>query len=253
MSEAIENLSVILLTLLNKLLVIAAVLLTGIIVSFQFTGPMIERMKIDLLPEGAKLVYVSPLEVMMLELKLSIIIGLLFTLPIVAFYVYRAITKRYSIKIPISIGKGQFFFLSISVIIMFVLGAGYSYFLMLPLFLKFLYMDAAGSGVTATYSIFKFISFIASTTAIFGLVFELPIVLTFLTRNGFVQYSTLVTYRKHIYVLVMIIAATVTPGADVFSQMMVAVPMVIFFEISMVVVRIIGVKNKLSKPDSSLS
>lgn len=253
MSEAIENLSVILLTLRNKLLVIAAVLLTGIIVSFQFTGPMIERMKIDLLPEGAKLVYVSPLEVMMLELKLSIIIGLLFTLPIVAFYVYRAITKRYSIKIPISIGKGQFFFLSISVIIMFVLGAAYSYFLMLPLFLKFLYMDAAGSGVTATYSIFKFISFIASTTAIFGLVFELPIVLTFLTRNGFVQYSTLVTYRKHIYVLVMIIAATVTPGADVFSQMMVAVPMVIFFEISMVIVRIIGVKNKLLKPDSSLS
>ena len=253
MSEAIENLSVILLTLRNKLLVIAAVLFTGIIVSFQFTGSLIERMKNDLLPEGAKLVYVSPLEVMMLELKLSIIIGVLITLPIIAFYVYRAISKRYSIKIPISIGKGQFVFLSLAVIIMFVLGASYSYFLMLPLFLKFLYMDAADSGVTATYSIFKFISFIATTTAIFGLVFELPIVLTFLTRNGFVKYSTLVTYRKHIYVLVMFIAAVITPGADVFSQMMVAVPMVIFFEISMVIVRILGVKNKLSKPDPSSS
>lgn len=253
MSEAIENLSVILLTLRNKLLVIAAVLFTGIIASFQFTGPLIEIMKNDLLPEGAKLVYVSPLEVMMLELKLSIIIGLLITLPIIAFYVYRAISKRYSIKIPISIGKGQFVFLSLAVIIMFVLGASYSYFLMLPLFLKFLYVDAAGSGVTATYSVFKFISFIATTTAIFGLVFELPIILTFLTRNGFVKYSTLVTYRKHIYVLVMFIAAVVTPGADVFSQMMVAVPMVIFFEISMVIVRILGVKNKFSKPDPSAS
>ena len=253
MSEAIENLSVILLTLRNKLLVIAAVLFTGIIVSFQFTGPLIERMKNDLLPEGAKLVYVSPLEVMMLELKLSIIIGLLITLPIIAFYVYRAISKRYSVQIPISIGKGQFVFLSLAVIVMFVLGAAYSYFLMLPLFLKFLYMDAADSGVTATYSIFKFISFIATTTAIFGLVFELPIVLTFLTRNGFVKYSTLVTYRKHIYVLIMFIAAVVTPGADVFSQMMVAVPMVIFFEISMVIVRILGVKNKVPKPDSSVS
>jgi sec-independent protein translocase protein TatC len=253
MSEAIENLSAILVTLRNKLLVIAAVLLTGVVVSFQFTGPLIERMKTDLLPEGAKLVYVSPLEVMMLELKLSIIIGLLLTLPIIAFYAYRAISRKYSIKIPVSIGKGQFAFLSISVIIMFVFGAAYSYFLMLPLFLKFLYMDAAGSGVTATYSIFKFISFIATTTAIFGLVFELPIVLTFLTRNGFVKYETLVTYRKHIYVLVMLIAAAVTPGADVFSQMMVAVPMVIFFEISLVIVRILGVKNKILKPDSSLS
>jgi sec-independent protein translocase protein TatC len=251
MSEAIENLSVILLTLRNKLLVIAGVLITGIILSFQFTGSLIERMKLDLLPEGAKLVYVSPLEVMMLELKLSIIMGVLLTLPIIAFYAYRAISKRYSIKIPISIGKGQFVFLSLAVIVMFILGTSYSYFLMLPLFLKFLYMDAAGSGVTATYSVFKFISFIATTTAIFGLVFELPIILTFLTRNGFVQYSTLVTYRKHIYVLVMFIAAVITPGADIFSQMMVAVPMVIFFEISMVIVRILGVKNRLSKPDPS--
>jgi len=253
MSEAIENLSVILLALRKKLFVIAAVLFTGIIVSFQFTGPVITRMKNDLLPEGAKLVYVSPLEVMMLELKLSIIIGLLITLPIVAFYVYRAISKHYSVRMPITIGKGQFIFLSVAVIVMFVFGAAYAYFLMLPIFLKFLYLDAAESGVTATYSIFKFISFIATSVAIFGLVFELPIVLTFLTRNGFVQYSTLVTYRKHIYVLTMFVAAFITPGTDIFSQMMVAVPMVIFFEISLVIVRIIGVKNKIPKPDSSVS
>jgi sec-independent protein translocase protein TatC len=253
MSEAIENLSVILLTLRNKLIVIAGVLITGIILSFQFTGPLIERMKEDLLPEGAKLVYISPLEVMMLQLKLSVIIGLLITLPLIAFYVYRAISRRYSIQVPVSIGKGQFFVLGIGAVIMFILGISYAYFLMLPLFLKYLYMDAAGSGVTATYSIFKFISFIASGTVMFGLVFELPIVLTFLTRNGFVKYRTLVTYRRHLYVLIMIIAATITPGADVISQIMIAVPMVIFFEISLVIVRILGVKNSLRKPDPSSS
>lgn len=253
MSEAIENLSVILLGLRKKLLVLAVVLFTGIIISFQFTGLMIARMKNDLLPEGAKLIYVSPLEVMMLELKLSIIIGLLITLPLIAFYIYRIISKRYSVRIPITIGKSQLVFLSLAVIVMFVLGAAYAYFLMLPIFLKFLYLDAAESGVTATYSIFKFISFIATTVAIFGLVFELPVLLTFLTRNGFVQYKTLVTYRKHIYVLTMLVAAFVTPGTDIFSQMMVAVPMVIFFEISLIIVRIIGVKNKISKPDSSIS
>jgi Twin arginine targeting (Tat) protein translocase TatC, Archaeal clade len=251
MSETIENLSVILQTLRNKLLVIAGVFIAGIIISFQFTGPLIERMKVDLLPEGAKLVYVSPLEVMMLELKLSIIIGALLTLPVIAFYIYRAISKKYAIKIPISIGKGQFIFLSLAVVVMFAIGAAYSYFFMLPLFLKFLYIDAADSGVTATYSVFKFISFIATTIAIFGLVFELPIVLTFLTRNGFVKYSTLVTYRKHIYVLIMFVAAVVTPGTDVFSEIMVAVPMTIFFEISMMIVRILGVKSGLPKSDPS--
>ena len=250
MSEAIENLSVILLTLRKKLLVITAILFTGVMVSFQFTGPIIERMKEDLLPEGAKLVYVSPLEVMMLQLKLSVIMGLLITLPIIAFYIYKAISNRFSVRIPIIIGRGQFVFLSAVSIIMFVLGASYAYFLMLPLFLKYLYLSAAGSGVTATYSIFKFISFAASGTAIFGLIFELPIVLTFLTRNGYVKYSTLVTYRKHIYIVFLVIGAVITPP-DVLSQVMVAVPMIIFFEISMVIVRVLGVKNKVSQPASS--
>ena len=57
MSEAIENISAILLTLRNKLLVIAVVLCTGMVISLQFTGPLITKMKNDLLPEGAKLVY----------------------------------------------------------------------------------------------------------------------------------------------------------------------------------------------------
>jgi sec-independent protein translocase protein TatC len=251
MSEAIENLSIILQALRKKLLVIAVVLCTGIIISFQFTGFLIYRIKTDLLPEGAKLVYVSPLEVMMLELKLSIIIGLLFTLPIIVFYIYRAIPKRYLVRIPIPIGKGQFVFLSIAVIFMFLLGASYSYFFMLPIFLKFLYIDATNSGVTATYSVFNFVSFVATTTAIFGVVFELPIVLVVLIRNGFVKYSTLKAYRKHIYVLILVVAMFITPGTDVFSQMMFAIPMTIFFEISMLIVKILGVKNRISNPAPS--
>ncbi len=83
--------------------------------------------------------------------------------------------------------------------------------------------------------------------------FELPIVLTVLIRNGFIKYDTLVTYRKHIYVIILVIAMLITPGTDVFSQMMFAVPMTIFFEISMLIVKIVGVKNKIAIPDSSVS
>ncbi len=245
MSEAIESLSVILLTLRKKLVLIAAVLFSGVALSFQFTGPLIERMKEDLLPEGAKLVYVTPLEVMMLKLKLSLIIGLLVALPFIAFYIYRGISQRFALRNPVVVRQGQFVFLSLASIVMFTLGASYAYFIMLPLFLKYLYLNAAGSGISATYSVFKFISFAAAGTALFGLIFELPIVLTFLTRNGFVKYKTLVTYRKHIYIVFLFSGAAITPP-DVISQVMVAIPMVIFFEISMVVVRVLGVKKRNS-------
>ena len=73
--------------------------------------------------------------------------------------------------------------------------------------------------------------------------------LTFLTRNGYVKYSTLVTYSKHIYIIFLVIGAVITPP-DVLSQVMVAVPMIIFFEISMIIVRVLGVKNKVIQPDS---
>ena len=126
MSEAIENLSVILLALRKKLIVVAAVLFTGVALSFQFTGPLIERMKEDLLPEGAKLVYVSPLEVMMLKLKLSFIIGLLFAIPFIAFYAYRAVSRRFSFRNPIKVRKSQFVLLIAAALVMFVLGASYA-------------------------------------------------------------------------------------------------------------------------------
>ncbi len=114
MSETIENLSVILLALRKKLLVIATVLCIGVIISLQFTGPLINRIKHDLLPEGAKLVYLSPLEVMMLQLKISMIIGLLITLPFIGFYIYRAISKRYPVRIPIYSQKGSVVFIEYS-------------------------------------------------------------------------------------------------------------------------------------------
>jgi sec-independent protein translocase protein TatC len=202
-------------------------------ISFQFSGLLIERMKNDLLPEGALVIYVSPLEVMVLKLKMAVIIGLLCTLPLMMFFVFRAAMRQYGLK-PIKINPFWLVISGISAVIMFLLGAYYAYFIMLPLFIQYLYINAAASGVVATYSIFKFISFGAEATIIFGLIFELPIVLTILTRLGIV---------KHIYVLFLVVGAVITPP-DVISQIMVAVPMLIFFEISMIVVRILGGKRE---------
>lgn len=202
-------------------------------------------MKEDLLPEGAKLVYVSPLEVIMLKFKLSLIIGLLVVFPLIVFYIYRAISYRFAPRSHIIIKRSQFVFLCSVALAMFALGAFYAYFLMLPLFLKYLFLSAESSGLTATYSVFKFISFAAATTVLFGLIFELPLVLTFLTKKGFLKYETLLAYRKHIYILFLVAGAVITPP-DVLSQVMVAIPMMIFFEISLVIVKLLGVqKNRL--------
>lgn len=239
MSNNIEGLSTIFAEIKKKIVYIGLTFLFGTTLAFQFVGPLIERMKNDLLPEGAKIVYVTPLEVMMLKLKIALILGTSITLPFVAFFIFRAALKQFKIKKTIHINRFWLVITLFAIILMFLLGASYAYFIMLPLFLKYLYLNAAASGIVATYSIFKFISFAATATIVFGLVFELPIVMMFLTKTGIVQYRSFVEYRKHLYIVFLVVGALITPP-DVISQVMVGVPLIIFFEISLLIVRIMG-------------
>lgn len=243
MSSSMENLSTIVIEIKKRIVYIGLAFLLSITVSLQFAGPLIERMKNDLLPEGAKIVYISPLEVMMLKIKISLILGFFIILPFVAFFMIRAVLKQLKIKKPIKINRFWVVSIAFAIILMFLLGASYAYFIMLPLFLKYLYLNAASSGIVATYSIFKFISFAAAATVIFGLVFELPIVMLFLTKTGIVQYKTFVEYRKHMYVFFLLVGAFITPP-DVISQVLIGVPLIIFFEISLLIVRIMDRSSK---------
>jgi len=87
------------------------------------------------------------------------------------------------------------------------------------------------------YSLSEFVSFVLLMLFLFGFVFELPLITFFLVKNGIVKYETLKYYRRHIYVAFFVIGAITTPP-DVFTQLMVAVPMVLFFEISLLFIKV---------------
>jgi sec-independent protein translocase protein TatC len=211
------------------------------VISFQIADLPIERAKSDLLPGGAQIVYVTPLEVIMLKIKIALIFASIFTLPLILYFILKTILK-YRGDNTVHINR---FWLAVSIlasIFMFSLGTSYAYFILLPLFIKYLYMDAAASGAVATYSIFNFVSFVYTATVIFGLIFELPIVLTFLTKSGIVRLGDLIKYRKHIYILFLVIGAIITPP-DVISQIMISVPLILFFELSLIVIRLMDYKK----------
>jgi sec-independent protein translocase protein TatC len=239
-----EDIGVVIVSLKKKLAIFLSLFFVAFMVSFQFAGLLISTIKDDLLPEGAKLVYVSPLEIMLLKMKIAFFIGLFFVLPFILLFAARALLKRKMIKI--NIRKESLFIVSVIVLVSFLAGASYAYFIMLPLFINYLYLNAAASGVVATYSIFSFISFAVQASIIFGFVFETPLVLTTLTHFDIVQYQTLVIYRKHIYVLCLIVGAVITPP-DIISQMMVGIPLLVFFELSLLIVRIAGAGKKKNK------
>jgi Sec-independent protein secretion pathway component TatC len=192
-------------------------------------------------------VYTKPLEVPLLKLKMSLIIAVIAILPILFYMAGKEITKyvdvkKFNLSERIRIKPSRLIIVAIAVLISFVLGAAYSYFFMAPLFIQFLYISAAASGAQATYSIYDFISFIATMTLIFGLIFEFPVITFILNRIGLVQKRMLTKYRRHIYVLFFIVAAIITPP-DIVSQIIVAIPMIFFYELSVIIVRLFGKRD----------
>lgn len=186
-------------------------------------------------------VLTRPLEGLLLNLKISLAVGIAAVLPYIFYIILRTLRERRILE-NLEIKKTPIFKYALVSIFLFILGVFYGYNMM-KFFIRFLYTMAVSQGAVPLYSLSEFVSFVALMLVLFGLVFELPILIFFLVRNGIIEYETLAYYRRHIYVAFFVIGAIVTPSPDIFTQLMVAVPMVIFFEVSLFFVRFFGRKD----------
>jgi sec-independent protein translocase protein TatC len=125
--------------------------------------------------------------------------------------------------------------------LLFYIGIVFSYFLIVPLALNFFGSYNVSSSVANQISLSSYISTVVSVTISIGLVFELPVILFYLTKAGLVSIDFLKKNRKYMLVIVLILSAIITPP-DVFSQVMVTAPLMLLYEFS-----IIMSKRALSK------
>jgi|Deesub1362A_J573_1020465.scaffolds.fasta_scaffold00050_33 sec-independent protein translocase protein TatC len=237
----------ILLMLRKSLFIIVGIILSVTVVTFYFLDPFIGKISRDLLPEGARLIFLTPLEYWILKLKIALLFGVIASFPYILRTAGKALRERTDFLNNFSITRRSIFIYGISSALLFIAGVSYGYLLMLPLFLQFLYSNAVSAGVIASYSIYQFIMFIFLILVIFGLVFQMPLVMTLLVNYNLVQYKTLKEYRRHFYVGFFVVGAAVT-SPDIFTQMMVAFPLILFYEISLIAVKII-LRKKIKKEE----
>jgi len=179
----------------------------------------------------------------MLKLKIAMLVGIILATPVVCYYVYKTLKVRLGIRNPMK--KSHTVILLPSAISLFIVGMSYAYFLMLPLVLRYLHYMSSAAGVAATWSIHEFVFFVIILTLILGIAFELPVVLVFSVHSELIQVDTLKGYRPHIYVAMFVLAAIFTPP-DVVSQLIVCFPLIIFYEIGIIVASIISKKRSVS-------
>ena len=119
---------------------------------------------------------------------------------------------------------------------LFILGILFGYYLIVPMSVDFLGRYSISDMVTNQINILSYISTVTSIVISGGVVFELPVIAYFLSKVGILTPGFMKKYRRHSYVVLLIISAIITPP-DVFSQIMVCIPLVILYEISIIISR----------------
>lgn len=130
--------------------------------------------------------------------------------------------------------KASSFFI-ISATLLFVIGVSFSYFIIAPLMINFLGNYKVSDMVENNFTMDSYISTVTTLTLAAGLIFELPILVYFLTKFGILSPEFMRKYRKHAVVVILITAGVITPSPDVTSQLLVAFPLYFLYEASIFV------------------
>lgn len=172
-----------------------------------------------------RLVFIQPQEAFLAYLKIAVFSGFLISLPLIIYHIWAFVCpglkpeeKRYVL-----------FFLP-AVILFFCLGCVFAYFVMIPFCVKFL-LSFSSNMLVPMISAGSYVSFFCVVILIFGFVFELPVVILLLSRIGIINPVLLRKNRKYVILAIFITAAVLTPP-DVFSQIIMAMPLLILYELS---------------------
>lgn len=184
------------------------------------------------LPAG-KLYYLNPAEAFFTYLKVSFFAGFLLALPIVLYQIWAFVVPALTNQ-----ERNLGIILIPSSVLLFFAGLAFSYFFVLPAGIKF-FMGFATEDLQPMFSLGQYLSFVISFLIPFGFIFELPLFVLVLAKMGVIGSSFLISKRKIAIVSAFVIGAVISPTPDVFSQSMVAVPILVLYEFSILVVKYI--------------
>ncbi len=211
----------------------------GFAVSYGFKERLFDiltRPLISVMAEGETLIYTGLPEAFFTFLKVSFLSGLMLASPVIIYQFWMFVApglydREKRLLIPIVLLSSIFF----------VGGALFGYFIVFPFGFEF-FLGFATETIRPLPSMKEYLSFSAKLLLAFGLVFELPLVITFLAKLGIVTVPFLKKNRKYAILLFFVGAAILTPP-DVVTQVMMALPLMILYEISIVGARIFGKKE----------
>ena len=191
--------------------------------------------------ETVNLIFTAPLEFLITKMKLAAFGAVVVTFPVLAWQLYRFVAPGLYRN-----ERGAFLPFLVAAPALFLIGAALVYYVMLPFVMLFsLGQQISGGGITAELlpRVSDYLNLVMALLLAFGLCFQLPVVMTLLGMAGLVSSKMLASSRKYAIVAIAVVAAFVTPP-DPLSQIMLGIPLVLLYEVSIWCVRLIELRRK---------
>ncbi len=201
----------------------------GAAVSYYFID---EIMAWITLPTG-RLYYLQPAEAFFTYLKIAFFAGFLLALPVIFYEAWKFVLPALTVTERTVIG-----ILVPSSVLLFFTGLAFAFFLALPAAIKF-FVGFSTENLQPMFTLHQYFDFVLSFILPFGVVFELPLIIIVFARLGFVGSEFLRSKQRLVIFLAFVIGAIVSPTPDIFNQSMIAVPLILLYEISYLTVRFV--------------
>ncbi len=173
----------------------------------------------------------------------SLVVGLIAAFPYVFWEVWRFIAPGLYDK-ERNAASGAVFFVSL----LFFLGASFGYYLLAPLSINFLSNYQLDPSIANEFDITSYISTLSMLVLASAVMFQLPVVIYFLSRAGLVTSGMLKTYRRHAIVGILVLSALITPP-DVISQLLIAMPILVLYEIGIIIAKRLEKKKRVEEEE----
>jgi len=230
---------------LRKRLIICLIAIgIGFSISYFFAESIFKFLAAPLyaqLPGGSTFIFTGLTDAFFTYIKLSFFTGIFFATPVILHQLWGFVApglyeheKRY---------VGPFIILGT---LLFIIGIAFGYFVVFPVAFKF-FVSYTTDSIKILPSIKEYLSFSCMFLLAFGAIFEIPIFLFFLVKMGVVSEKQLRANRKYAILLAFVVAAILTPTPDVVNQTLMAAPIIVLFEISLILIKLLV--KKRPEPD----
>lgn len=179
-----------------------------------------------------KLINTGLAEQFTIHMKVALTVGLLVASPYILYLLFRFISpalyeneRRYSVRI------------TLGAYVMFIVGVALNYLLVFPLTVRFLGTYSVSDDIDNMLTLSSYVDSLLMMSLWFGIIFELPVVCWLLGKFGLLKAEWMTRYRRHAIVAILFIAAVITPTGDIFTLLIVSLPIYILYEVSVILIR----------------